>query len=87
MFGNASEIFSLIRVERVARLEIDDIVGVGRANGRVDESIVDEIADNLEHFSIGRARELELETGSQHFGDVSQTISKSKRNHTHSKNK
>lgn len=70
MFRNASEIFSLFRVERVASLQIDDIIGIRWTNGRIDESIVHEIANDLENLAIRSIRKLELEASPQHFGNV-----------------
>lgn len=64
MLSNACQILALLLVKHIARLQVDNVVGVRRAYGRVDEPIVDEIADDLEQLAVRRARELRPQAGS-----------------------
>ena len=47
MLGNAGQILALVRVQWTSGFEVDDVIDVRRANGRVDESVVDQVSNYL----------------------------------------
>jgi len=72
VLGDAGEVLALVGGEGRAGHAVHHVVGVRRADGRVDEAVVDQVAHHLEHLALARLRELGAQLQAQHLGQAAQ---------------